>query len=318
MTTLSVQPTSDTYSGNGVTTDFSYTFMAFYGSEIIVTVDDVVLTENTDYTVSGLGDYGGGTISFVTAPASGTNNVVFTWSIDSVRYIDYSQTARFNADLVNQDFNRIWMKTQEIESDMVVNGGTVAALTITNLTVGTSAIIPSLNVASGTVWNDGTTDVLSMDASNNLTLTFAAFGITADSMVWTIGDIDFDSTGNIRIGSNNNASYIDLDKSSATSIIYADIETALAVDSGGTVRMTIAGVDYIKCNGNGVTIDENLRLNLGTGGTAGLGGGSGVIGIRNCTTAPTTNPTAGGVLYVQSGALKYRGSSGTVTTLGAA
>lgn len=33
-------------------------------------------------------------------------------------------------------------------------------------------------------------------------------------------------------------------------------------------------------------------------------------------TAPTADPTGGGVLYVESGALKYRGSSGTVTTLG--
>jgi hypothetical protein len=50
----------------------------------------------------------------------------------------------------------------------------------------------------------------------------------------------------------------------------------------------------------------------------GLGGGKGVIAIANATTAPTTNPTGGGILYVQGGALKYRGSSGTVTTLGAA
>lgn len=32
-------------------------------------------------------------------------------------------------------------------------------------------------------------------------------------------------------------------------------------------------------------------------------------------TAPTADPTGGGVLYVESGALKYRGSSGTVTTI---
>ena len=31
---------------------------------------------------------------------------------------------------------------------------------------------------------------------------------------------------------------------------------------------------------------------------------------------PSTNPTSGGVLYVEAGALKYRGSSGTVTPLG--
>lgn len=32
-------------------------------------------------------------------------------------------------------------------------------------------------------------------------------------------------------------------------------------------------------------------------------------------TVPTANPTGGGVLYVEAGALKYRGSSGTVTTI---
>ncbi len=35
-------------------------------------------------------------------------------------------------------------------------------------------------------------------------------------------------------------------------------------------------------------------------------------------TAPPATPTGGGVLYVQAGALKYKGSSGTVTTLGSA
>jgi hypothetical protein len=42
------------------------------------------------------------------------------------------------------------------------------------------------------------------------------------------------------------------------------------------------------------------------------------IFIGNCSAAPTGNPANGGYLYVESGALKYRGSSGTVTTLGAA
>lgn|SRR5574337_410601 len=49
-----------------------------------------------------------------------------------------------------------------------------------------------------------------------------------------------------------------------------------------------------------------------------FGSGTKVIGIANATTVPTTNPTGGGVMYVEAGALKYRGSSGTVTTLGVA
>jgi len=45
------------------------------------------------------------------------------------------------------------------------------------------------------------------------------------------------------------------------------------------------------------------------------GSGSGVLFLGNATTAPTTNPTGGGILYVEAGALKFRGSSGTVTTI---
>ena len=48
------------------------------------------------------------------------------------------------------------------------------------------------------------------------------------------------------------------------------------------------------------------------------GGGSAVIMIGNAAGTPTSNPTGGGILYVESGALKYRGSSGTITTLGSA
>jgi hypothetical protein len=49
-----------------------------------------------------------------------------------------------------------------------------------------------------------------------------------------------------------------------------------------------------------------------------FGSGSGVLSIANAATVPTTNPTAAGILYVEGGALKYRGSSGTVTTLAVA
>lgn len=40
--------------------------------------------------------------------------------------------------------------------------------------------------------------------------------------------------------------------------------------------------------------------------------------IANSVGVPVNNPTGGGILYVEAGALKYRGSSGTVTTLGLA
>jgi hypothetical protein len=49
--------------------------------------------------------------------------------------------------------------------------------------------------------------------------------------------------------------------------------------------------------------------------TISYGGGVGVIFIPNSSTAPATNPSGGNILHVEAGALKYRGSSGTVTKI---
>jgi hypothetical protein len=49
-----------------------------------------------------------------------------------------------------------------------------------------------------------------------------------------------------------------------------------------------------------------------------FGAGRGVIGIANAAVAPSANPAGGGILYVEDGALKYRGPNGTVTVIASA
>lgn len=74
--------------------------------------------------------------------------------------------------------------------------------------------------------------------------------------------------------------------------------------------------------GNAISFTQALTLtangNLLLGGTSEPSTGKAVLYIANAATVPSTNPSGGGVLYVEAGALKYRGSSGTITTLGAA
>ena len=55
--------------------------------------------------------------------------------------------------------------------------------------------------------------------------------------------------------------------------------------------------------------------NIGIRTTSQFGGGQGVMAIADATVAPSVNPAGGGILYVEDGALKYRGSKGTVTTI---
>lgn len=85
--------------------------------------------------------------------------------------------------------------------------------------------------------------------------------------------------------------------------------------------VTAASEDFdlvFKTMGAGATATEKMRI--GSDGTLSIGApgfpsGQRVIFIANALAAPTSNPSGGGILYVEAGALKYRGSSGTVTTI---
>jgi hypothetical protein len=80
------------------------------------------------------------------------------------------------------------------------------------------------------------------------------------------------------------------------------------IDSGTQVANTACNfTDAMTLDANG-----NLLVGLATAGTT----AAKTIQIANGT-APTANVT-GGQLYVESGALKFRGSSGTITTIAAA
>lgn len=86
--------------------------------------------------------------------------------------------------------------------------------------------------------------------------------------------------------------------------------------SSGSMALGASGTNWSVYNGSGAETRLTISNvgNFGINGTS-YGGGEKVVFIANATTAPSTNPTSGGVLYVDSGALKYRGSSGTVTTI---
>ena len=83
--------------------------------------------------------------------------------------------------------------------------------------------------------------------------------------------------------------------------------------------------DKLQINGRNAsdTSFETLFVfqRVGAGGNLGFrtasqfGKGQGVFAIANASVAPSVNPAGGGILYVEDGALKYRGSNGTVTVI---
>jgi hypothetical protein len=86
-------------------------------------------------------------------------------------------------------------------------------------------------------------------------------------------------------------------------------------DGGGLLYGTAGNFTTTLFTNNAFRQEWTGAGNIGLFGTGSYGGGVGVQFWANATTVPTTNPTGGGIPYIEGGALKYRGSSGTVTTL---
>jgi hypothetical protein len=96
---------------------------------------------------------------------------------------------------------------------------------------------------------------------------------------------------------------------------------------GGTVAkgtktgLTVVGgqISEVSTTGTGTIATKiGLRIDQPSVGTVNYAMWTTGINFMGNTTAPAINPTSGGFIWVESGALKYRGSSGTVTTLAAA
>jgi hypothetical protein len=94
--------------------------------------------------------------------------------------------------------------------------------------------------------------------------------------------------------------------------------TALAsIDATGIIRSFNAfqGTGFLNTSGQTViSIATQRNVGLATG-SGSYGGGQAVVFIGNATAVPSSDPTGGGIIYVDAGALKYKGTSGTAATI---
>lgn len=163
---------------------------------------------------------------------------------------------------------------------------------------------------------------------------------TADAAITFTDVMTLNASGNLGVGTTSPVTRLHVDaflggvsnaltlQNSAASVagrgpamLFRSSDTNIAKITGLTSTASNDGIIRFATASAGTLVDWLNILsngNIGIGTLDQFGSGAKVVGIANATTVPTTNPTGGGVLYVEGGALKYRGSSGTVTTIAAA
>jgi len=105
------------YSGNGVQTAFTYGFEIFDESDIKVYVGSTLKTLTTDYTVSGVGNASGGSVTFVSAPI---NNSIVTLirRVALERDTDLQQNSEMSSTAFNREYDRLWAKLIELSDEL--------------------------------------------------------------------------------------------------------------------------------------------------------------------------------------------------------
>lgn len=122
--TVSSTTVKNSYSGNGSTTQFAYTFKIFADTDLQVIIRSSTGTETTKtltthYTVSGAGDASGGNVTFTSGntPATG-ETVVIRRGVPQTQAIDYIANDPFPAESHEEGLDRATMTIQQMQEEV--------------------------------------------------------------------------------------------------------------------------------------------------------------------------------------------------------
>ena len=122
--TISSTTVKNSYSGDGSTTSFNYTFKIFADSDLQVIIrsaagTETVKTITTHYTVSGAGNANGGSITFTSGNIpTATETVVLRRAVPQTQAIDYIANDPFPAESHEEGLDRATMTTQQIQEEL--------------------------------------------------------------------------------------------------------------------------------------------------------------------------------------------------------
>lgn len=145
--TISSTTVKNSYSGDGSTTTFAYTFKIFQDSDIQVIIrssdgTETIKTITTHYTVTGAGVASGGSVIFTSGniPTS-TQTVVLRRNIPQTQSIDYIANDPFPAESHEEGLDRATMAIQQLQEEVTrsIKLSKTNTMTSTEFTVGATS-----------------------------------------------------------------------------------------------------------------------------------------------------------------------------------
>lgn len=250
--TISTTIVKNSYSGDGSTTTFSYTFKVLAEGDLTVIIRSALGTEttktlNTHYTITGVGDAAGGSITFTAGNIpSSTETVVLIRDTAQTQAIDYIANDPFPAESHEEGLDRSVILAQELQEEVnrSIKLSRTNTMTNTEFTVGPAdrankvlafdssgelSVAQELGVFKGN-WSSGETyavrDIIKDTTNNNI----------------YICQTSHTSSGSLPISTNTDVAKWSLivDAESATSSATAAAASATAAASSATSAATSA------------------------------------------------------------------------------
>lgn len=298
MTVNTTNITSGPYAGNGVTTQFSYTFRIETKNQISVYESDdngvqTLLTVDTDYTVSGLGDDSGGIVTR-TAGALPTG---YSWYIRSnyqdTQLTDFDSQGGFFPDVHEAALDKLTFLIQQINDQLgrslridesddtgsllplpILTAGSFlqvnpAANGFDLFTAGVGPVTAEVPLASYDDFRNGTPGFDIGDYSDGQIIWFTNEGIVG-AFVLESGATPVDNGGTIIRSNVDSNRYVErivdhgvvlLEQFGVLADNSTDDYTALtnALNSGYEIRTNLTGISVL---GTAVSIPSGTRMNL--------------------------------------------------------
>jgi hypothetical protein len=237
--TVSSSTNKVSYSGNGSLTTFAYTFKIFDKGDLTVILRaangaETVQTITTHYTVTGVGDAGGGNVEFVTAPASGVT-VVILRELALEQGLDLVPNDPFPAQSLEESLDKLTFMVQQHEEEL----SRAIKASKTNVIAGSEFTISAADRAN---------KVFSFDASGDLSVTQELGvwqGDWATSTGFSVRDIVKDTSNNnvyicLTAHTSSGSTPISSNADSAKWALLVDVASATAAQTAAEAAQTAA------------------------------------------------------------------------------